>query len=83
MDPLVISKIVRVALGGIIVLLAYKAYRKTGYSPMILVALGFGLLGVVSAVVEEAFKAFEHARLLAEITEILGLAILVVAIKRS
>ncbi len=83
MELLVISKIARVAVGVIIVLLAYKAYRTTGYSPMILVALGFGLFGVVSAVVEEAFKAFEHARLLAEITEILGLVILVIAIKRS
>jgi hypothetical protein len=83
MDLLVISKVVRVALGGLIVLLAYKAYRRTGYSPMLLVAIGFGLFGVASAVVEEAFKAFEHARLLAEMTEILGLAIMVIAIRRS
>lgn len=83
MEFLVISKIIRVAIGGLIVLLAYKAYKRTGYSPMLLVAIGFGLIGVASTVIEEALKAFEHARLLSEITEIAGLVILVIAIKRS
>jgi hypothetical protein len=83
MEFLVISKFIRLVVGGIIVFLAYTAYKKTGYSPMILVGLGFGLIGIASTIVEEALKNFEHVELFAEIIEILGLIILIIAIKRS
>jgi hypothetical protein len=83
MDLLAFSKIVRMAVGGVIVLFAYRAYERTGYSPMILVALGFGLIGIASTAVEEILRGLEHARLLSELTEILGLIVLVVAIRRS
>ncbi|GBE53984.1 hypothetical protein BMS3Bbin15_00132 [archaeon BMS3Bbin15] len=62
MDLLVVSKLVRMIVGGIIVFLAYKAYRRTGYSPMIMVGVGFGLIGVASTIVEEGFKASEYGR---------------------
>ncbi len=69
--------------GGIIVFLAYRAYRRTGYSPMIRVGVSFGFIGIASTVVEEGFKASEYGRLFSEITEVIGLVILLIAIIRS
>ncbi len=83
MDYLLFSKLVRLAVGSLIVFMAYTAYKRTGYPPMLLVALGFGLIGIISILIEEAFKEYEFARLLSEITEILGLITLIIAIKKG
>jgi len=41
---------------------AYRVYRRTGYSSMIIVGGGFGLIGIVRKIVERGFKALEYRR---------------------
>ena len=77
---------VHVIVGFILVYLAMKAFKKTRYPPMALLALGFSLIVIGDTVIGDVVSLFEDhilGEILEEGIEIAGFIILILAVKRS
>jgi hypothetical protein len=63
-----------------------KAFKRTKYKPMILLAIGFTLLVMGETVVEYAFAFLQNEllqKVIEEGFEISGFAVLILAVKKS
>ncbi len=72
--------------GFTLVFFAAKAFKKTKYPPMILLAIGFTLLVLGETVVEYGFAFLENEgiqKLIEEGFEIAGFIVLIIAVKKS
>lgn len=78
--------IIHLIVGLALVYLATKAFRKTRYPPMALLAVGFSLIvigdTVIGDIVDMIFQR-DIAKILEELVEIAGFGILILAVKRS
>lgn len=72
--------------GFTLVFFAAKAFKKTKYPPMILLAVGFTLLVLGETVVEYGFAFLQNEgvqKLIEEGFEIAGFIVLIIAVKKS
>lgn len=72
--------------GFVLVYFAMKAFKKTRYPPMVLLALGFSLIVVGDTIVGDIVDIFVDnvfGELLEEGMEIAGFIVLILAVKRS
>ena len=78
--------IVHIIVGFALVYLAMKAFKKTKYPPMALLALGFSLIVIGDTIIGDVVSVFEDdilGEILEEGIEIAGFIILILAVKRS
>jgi hypothetical protein len=72
--------------GFILVFFAAKAFKRTKYPPMILLAIGFTLLVLGETVIEYAFAFLGNEslqKIIEESFEIAGFIVLILAVKKS
>jgi hypothetical protein len=72
--------------GFLLVFFSAKAFKKTKYKPMILLATGFTLLVLGETVVEYAFAFLQNEgiqKIIEEGFEIAGFIVLIIAVKKS
>ena len=72
--------------GFLLVFFAAKAFKRTKYKPMILLAIGFTLLVLGETVVEYAFAFLQNEsiqKIIEEGFEIVGFIVLIIAVKKS
>ena len=72
--------------GFTLVFFAAKAFKKTKYRPMVLLAVGFTLLVLGETVVEYGFAFLENEgiqKIIEEGFEIAGFIVLIIAVKKS
>ena len=72
--------------GFLLVFFSAKAFKRTKYKPMILLAVGFTLLVLGETVVEYAFAFLQNEsiqKIIEEGFEIAGFIILIIAVKKS
>lgn len=77
---------IHLIVGLALVYLSTKAFRKTKYPPMALLAVGFSLIVMGDTILGDIISMiFEHemAEILEESIEIAGFVILILAVKRS
>ena len=76
---------IHLLVGFILVYFAMKAFKKTRYPPMALLAIGFSLIVIGDTIVGDLFQAFGSyvAEVIEEVIEIIGFIILIIAVKRS
>lgn len=82
----VIVTIIHLIVGSILVFFAAKAYKKTKYPPMLLLAVGFSILILGETVIEDLFDFLENdlmEEIVTESIEIIGFIILILAVKKS
>jgi hypothetical protein len=78
--------VIHLIVGFALVYLAMKAFKKTKYPPMALLAIGFALIVMGDTVIGDVVSLFEDhimGEILEEGIEIAGFIVLVLAIKRS
>ena len=77
--------VVHLVVGFALVYIAMKAFKKTKYPPMALLALGFSLIVVGDTVLGDILSFLEHdvLEIIEESIEIVGFIILILAVKRS
>ena len=72
--------------GFLLVFFSAKAFKRTKYKPMILLAIGFTLLVLGETVVEYAFAFLQNEslqKIIEEGFEIAGFMVLIIAVKKS
>lgn len=72
--------------GFLLVFFSAKAFKRTKYKPMILLAIGFTLLVLGETVVEYAFVFLQNdnlQKIIEEGFEIAGFVVLIIAVKKS
>jgi len=72
--------------GFLLVFFSAKAFKRTKYKPMILLAIGFTLLVLGETVVEYAFAFLQNEslqKIIEEGFEIAGFVVLIIAVKKS
>jgi len=72
--------------GFLLVFFSAKAFKRTKYKPMILLAIGFTLLVLGETVVEYAFAFLQNEslqKIIEEGFEIAGFIVLIIAVKKS
>ena len=72
--------------GFLLVFFSAKAFKRTKYKPMILLAVGFTLLVLGETVVEYAFAFLQNEsiqKIIEEGFEIAGFIVLIIAVKKS
>lgn len=72
--------------GFLLVFFSAKAFKRTKYKPMILLAIGFSLLVLGETVVEYAFAFLQNdslQKIIEEGFEISGFIVLILAVKKS
>jgi hypothetical protein len=72
--------------GFILVFYAIKAFKKTKYAPMMLLAIGFTLLVLGETLIENAFSFINNGdmqKIIEEGFEIAGFIVLILAVKKS
>jgi len=72
--------------GFLLVFFSAKAFKRTKYKPMILLATGFTLLVLGETVVEYAFAFLQNEslqKIIEEGFEIAGFVVLIIAVKKS
>ena len=78
--------VIHLIVGLALVYLSMKAYKKTKYPPMALLAVGFALIVIGDTIIGDIVEAFGE-NLMGEIVEegieIAGFIVLILAIKRS
>ena len=77
---------VHLIVGFALVYLAMKAFKKTKYPPMALLALGFALIVVGDTIIGDIVETFGEnlvGEIVEEGIEIAGFIVLILAIKRS
>ncbi|EPA06860.1 hypothetical protein BG20_I2402 [Candidatus Nitrosarchaeum limnium BG20] len=70
----------------VLVYLAIKAFKKTKYPPMALLAIGFSLIVIGDTIIGDYMEFLEQGifgEVLTETIEILGFVVLILAVKRS
>lgn len=88
-DPSVTSYALLAAhllVGFVLVFFAAKAFKRTKYPPMILLAVGFTLLVLGETVVEYGFAFLQNEaaqKIVEEGFEIAGFIVLIIAVKKS
>jgi len=78
--------VIHLIVGFALVYLAMKAFKKTKYPPMALLAIGFSLIVIGDTVIGDVVSVFEDhilGEILEEGIEIAGFIILILAVKRS
>jgi len=78
--------ILHLIVGLVLVYLAIKAFKKTKYPPMALLAIGFSLIVIGDTIVGDLMEFLEQGifgEVLTEGIEILGFIVLILAVKRS
>lgn len=82
-----IVSIIHLIVGLVLVYISMKAFKKTKYPPMRLLAIGFGLIIVGDTIIEEIVEMFVQDNLILEIIvegiETSGFLVLILAVKRS
>ena len=77
---------VHIIVGFALVYLAMKAFKKTKYPPMALLAAGFALIVVGDAIIGDIVETFDESlvgEIIEEGIEIAGFIVLILAVKRS
>jgi hypothetical protein len=77
---------IHLIVGFFLVFLATKAFRKTKYAPMALLAIGFSILVLGDTILGDVLSPFmspDIVDLVEEIVEISGFLVLIWAVKRS
>jgi hypothetical protein len=77
---------IHLIVGFFLVYLAAKAFRKTRYPPMALLAIGFSIIVLGDAVLGDLIAPFvgsDFADIIEEAVEIGGFLVLILAVKRS
>jgi len=77
---------IHVIVGLTLVYLSLKAFKKTKYPPMALLALGFSLIVLGDTIIGDALELVvesDTADIISELIEIPGFIILILAVKRS
>ena len=72
--------------GLVLVYLAIKAFKKTKYPPMALLAIGFSLIVIGDTIIGDLMEYLEQGifgEVLTESIEIVGFIVLILAVKRS
>lgn len=78
--------IAHLIVGSILVFIAIKAFKKTKYPPMALLATGFALIVVGDTIMGDILSVFHNnslTEIVEESIEIAGFIILILAVKRS
>jgi len=77
--------VIHLIVGFILVYIAMKAFKKTKYPPMALLALGFSLIVIGDTVLGDVLSFLEEELLetIEESIEIAGFLVLILAVKRS
>jgi len=78
--------VIHLIVGFALVYLAMKAFKKTKYPPMALLALGFSLIVIGDTIIGDTVSVFEDhlvGEIIEEGIEIAGFIILILAVKRS
>lgn len=88
MEALLLSlEIVHLVLGFFLIYIALRAYKRTGYRSMVLLAVGFALMVIGDTVIEDLlYRTYDNyalTRTTSEIFEILGFLVLLFAVKKS
>jgi len=82
-----ILQIAHLLLGFYLIYLAAQAYKRTGLSSMLFLALGFGLIIIGDTAIEDllyrAYNSFTLTKSVSEVFEIAGFLVLLYAVKRS
>jgi len=77
---------IHLIVGLTLVVLSLKAFKKTRYPPMALLALGFSLIVLGDTIIGDVLEFVvesDTADLISELIEIPGFLILILAVKRS
>lgn len=72
--------------GFVLVYFAMRAFKKTKYPPMALLALGFSLIVIGDTIIGDIASVFEDqiiGEIVEESVEIAGFIVLILAVKRS
>jgi len=78
--------IIHLILGFVLVFFALKAYKKTKYPPMMLLAIGFSLIVLGDTIIGDLTEFLENdliAEVIEEGIEIAGFIVLILSVKRS
>ncbi|MFQ5439884.1 MAG: hypothetical protein ACE5DL_00315 [Nitrosopumilaceae archaeon] len=77
--------LIHLIVGFVLVYFAVKAYKKTRYFPMALLAIGFILIVLGETFIGDLFGVFgpDIAEIIEESFEIVGFIVIIFAIKRS
>lgn len=77
--------VIHLIVGFTLVYIAMKAFKKTKYPPMALLAVGFSLIVIGDSILGDVLGFLEHNVLdvIEESMEIAGFAVLILAVKRS
>ncbi len=78
--------IAHLIVGSILVFIATKAFKKTKYPPMALLATGFALIVVGDTIMGDLLSVFHNdsiTEIVEESIEIVGFITLILAVKRS
>ena len=73
-------------MGFVLVYFAMRAFKKTKYPPMALLALGFSLIVIGDTIIGDIASVFEDqiiGEIVEESVEIAGFIVLILAVKRS
>ena len=77
---------VHIIVGFALVYLAMKAFKKTKYPPMALLAAGFALIVIGDTIIGDIVETFDESlvgEIIEEGIEIAGFIVLILAVKRS
>lgn len=78
--------IIHLIVGFVLVFFALKAFKKTRYPPMMLLAIGFSLIVLGDTIIGDLAEFFENdlvAEIIEEGIEIAGFVVLIISVKRS
>lgn len=77
--------VIHLIVGFTLVYIAMKAFKKTKYPPMALLAVGFSLIVVGDTILGDVLSFLEHGilEIIEESIEIAGFIVLILAVKRS
>lgn len=77
--------VIHLIIGFTLVYIAMKAFKKTKYPPMALLAVGFSLIVIGDTILGDVLSFLEHNILetVEESIEIAGFIVLILAVKRS
>lgn len=78
--------IIHLVVGFVLVYFALKAFKKTHYPPMLLLAIGFALIVLGDTVIGDLAESLNNellAEIIEESIEISGFLVLILSVKRS
>ncbi|MFQ5497981.1 MAG: hypothetical protein ACE5DU_08870 [Nitrosopumilus sp.] len=80
-----LALVIHLVVGFILVFLAAKAFKKTKYPPMALLALGFSLIVLGDTIIGDVVETLgeDISEIIEESVEIAGFIVLILAVKRS